>query len=121
MPGQEVFFEKKIGDRRVEVLKTYDAAYAREAFNEMDEVARAFLWKTLQIDENNAQDDVPSIQSEEGVSLLWETLLEESREDGNLLSFFLVNEAIGSLSKSLYVSPDWPSAEIYSQIIISKM
>jgi hypothetical protein len=116
-----VFFEKNIGDRRVEVLKTYDAAYAREAFNEMDEAARAFLWKALRVDETCEQGDIPSIQSEEGESLLWETLLEESREDGNLISFFLVNEAKGSISKSLYVSPDWPSAESYSQVVIGEM
>jgi hypothetical protein len=31
MPKQEVFFEQQIGERRIEVLKSYDQAYAREA------------------------------------------------------------------------------------------
>jgi hypothetical protein len=32
MPRQEVYFEQKTGERRVEVLKVYDRSYAREAF-----------------------------------------------------------------------------------------
>jgi hypothetical protein len=46
---------------------------------------------------------------------LWEELLEAAREDGSLLSFFVVNEATGSRSESLYVSPDWPSAEAFAR------
>jgi hypothetical protein len=42
-------------------------------------------------------------------------LLEHAREDGNLLSFFIVNETNGRHSESLYVSPDWPSAESYAK------
>ncbi len=37
MPQQEVFFEQTSAGRRIEVLKTYDASYAREAFDRMDE------------------------------------------------------------------------------------
>ena len=33
MPRQEVFFEQQTGNRRVEVLKTYDRTYAREVFS----------------------------------------------------------------------------------------
>ena len=39
MPQQEPFLEQIIGDRRIEVLKTYDQQYAREAFSNMDESA----------------------------------------------------------------------------------
>ena len=39
MPQQEVFFEQVTGDRRIQVLKTYDPAYAREVFDEMDDDA----------------------------------------------------------------------------------
>jgi hypothetical protein len=46
---------------------------------------------------------------------LWEELLEAAREDGNLLSFFVVNEAKGNVSESIYVSPDWPSAEAFAK------
>ena len=36
MPQQEVFFAQKIGERSIEVVKTYDEAFAREAFGNMD-------------------------------------------------------------------------------------
>jgi hypothetical protein len=42
-------------------------------------------------------------------------LLEAAREDGNLLSFFVLNEANGNVSESVYVSPDWPSAEAFAK------
>ena len=38
-----------------------------------------------------------------------------AREDGNLLSFFIVNQTKGGHTESLYVSPDWPSAEAFAQ------
>lgn len=44
MPQQEVFFEEVTGDRRIQVLKTYDSAYAREVFDEMDDDAQTILW-----------------------------------------------------------------------------
>jgi hypothetical protein len=119
MPQQELLFEKKVGDRHIEVLKTYDASCAREAFGNMDEAARAFLWKSLRIDGTYEQAEIPSMQSVDGEDFLWEELLEDSREDGNLLSFFLVTEAKGAFSKSLYVSSDWPSAEAYAQNLLA--
>ncbi|MGD0737369.1 MAG: hypothetical protein ABR976_19745 [Terracidiphilus sp.] len=119
MPQQELFFEQKIGGRRIEVLKTYDTACAREAFGNMDAVARAFLWKSLGIDGAYEQADIPPIQSGDGEDFLWEELLENSREDGNLHSFFLVTEAKGASSRSLYVSPDWPSAEAFAQNVLA--
>ena len=120
MPQQELFFEQTIGGRRIEILKTYDVAGAREAFDNMDGAARETLWKSLRIDENYLQADIPPIQSEAAADFLWDTMLEDSREDGNLLSFFLVNEAIGNQSRCVYVSPDWPSAEKYAQALIEK-
>ena len=41
--------------------------------------------------------------------------MEQAREDGNLLSFFIVNETVGPHRESLYVSPDWPSAEAFAK------
>jgi hypothetical protein len=120
MPQQELFFEQKIGDRHIEVMKTYDAVCAREAFVNMDGAARAFLLKSLRIDGTYEQADIPSMQSGEGEDFLWEELLEDSREDGNQLSFFLVTEAKGASSRCLYVSPDWPSAEAYAQNVLAR-
>lgn len=118
MPRQEVFFEQKIGERRIEVLKTYDQNCAREAFDNMDAAARAFLWKSLGIDEAYERADIPPIESEDGEDFLWDALLEDSREDGNLLSFFLVSEAKGTFSKNVFVSPDWLGAESYAQTFL---
>jgi hypothetical protein len=115
MPKQEKFFEQKVGDRRIVVLKTYDRSYAREAFSDMDESAQSYLWNSLGINEAYDATDVPSRHDPDGEDFLWEELLGAAREDGSLLSFFVVNEAEGSSTKSLYVSPDWPSAEAFAK------
>jgi hypothetical protein len=47
LPKQEVFFEQREGNRRVEVLKTYDRSYAREVFNSTGEEARKALAEAL--------------------------------------------------------------------------
>jgi hypothetical protein len=120
MPQQEVFFAQKIGERSVEVLRTYDAAFAREAFGNMDANARALLWKSLRIDDHE-QGDSPLIESGGGDDLLWDALLEDSREDGNLLSFFVVTEAKGKTQKSLYASSDRPSAKTYAQNLLGQL
>ncbi|HWG22444.1 MAG TPA: hypothetical protein VG225_18115 [Terracidiphilus sp.] len=117
MPRQQCFLQREFGNTRIEVLKTYDAACAREAFSGMDEAARRFLWNSLAIEE---EDEVPPFQSAEGEDVLWEALLDDSREDGNLLSFFLVAETTRASSKTVYVSPDWPSAENYAAAVIAK-
>jgi hypothetical protein len=114
MPQQEVFFEQMIEDRRLQVLKTYDQNYAREAFETMDEDAQAYLWKSLGIDEIYEPADVPLIHTQDGKDILWDELLASSREDGNQLSFFVVNEESGTASDSLYVAPDWPSARDFA-------
>ena len=115
-----MFLEEKTGDRRIEVLKTYDVSYAREAFEQMDETAHLLLWTSLGIEQNYDEDDVPSRKHPERDDFLWEELLDEAREDGNLLSFFVVNEINGTNSESLYVSPDWPSAEAFAKKRIEK-
>lgn len=115
MPQQETFFEQKTGDRRIEVLKTYDRSYAREAFGNMDQAAQTYLWTSLGIDDAYDSADIPPRHEPDGEDFLWEELLEAAREDGNLLSFFVVNEAKGARTESLYVSPDWPSAEAFAK------
>ncbi len=115
MPQQEIFFEHITGQRRIEVLKTYDRGYAREAFGNMDEAAQNYLWSTLRIDDTYEVTDVPTRGTSDGHDFLWEELLEAAREDGNVLSFFVVNDTDGAISESLYVSPDWPSAEAFAK------
>lgn len=104
-----------MSDGRIEVLKVHDRTYARESFKNMDEVALKFLWNSLGVNENYDAADVPSTDHPARGDFLWEELVDAAREDGNLLSFFVVNEQNGSVSTSLYVSPDWPSAEAFAK------
>ena len=120
MPGQETFFEQETGGRRVEVLKTYDQAYAREAFGSMDDEAQRRLWDVLKPEEIYDPAGLPRLGDPadvngEAEAFLWDELLEQAREDGNQLSFFVVSETNGSRSENLYVSPDWPSAEAFAK------
>ena len=117
MPKQEVFFEQSAAGTRIEVLKSYDQSYAREAFSGMDEVALQRLWETLKPEEIYDPAELPSISDSdgEGEAFLWDEMLEQAREDGSVLSFFIVNETAGGRSESLYVSPDWPSAEAFAK------
>jgi len=115
MPNQEVFFEQTSGNRHVEVRKIYDRNYAREAFLNMDEDAEAYLWHSLRFSEAYDAAEVPPPGDPAGEDFLWGELLDAAREDGNLLSFFVVNEGNGTASEPVYVSPDWPSAEAFAK------
>jgi hypothetical protein len=121
VPQQETYFEQAVGGRRVEVLKTYDQNYAREAFGGMDATAQAHLWSSLSVDENYEPTDIPTLGSLDSEDFLWEELLDAAREDGSVLSFFVVNENAGNTSKCLYVSPDWPSAEAYAKSRLARV
>ncbi len=117
MPKQEVFFEQQVGEHRVEVLKSYDQTYAREAFQNMNEQALKQLWNALKPEEIYDSASLPALNDPagEGEAFLWDELLEQAREDGPLLSFFIVNETNGMRSESLFVSPDWPNAEAFAK------
>jgi hypothetical protein len=123
MPQQEVFFEQTTGDRRIQVLKTYDPAYAREVFDEMEDGAQAILWKSLDIEQTYDEADLPSPISPDRADFLWDELMDSAREDvrldPSLRSFFVVNEICGAALQSLYVSADWPSAEDFAKNILA--
>jgi hypothetical protein len=126
MPKQEVFFEQQAGDKRIEVLKSYDQGYAREAFGNMDEGALQRLWETLKPEETYEPAGLPSLNDPadangEAEAFLWDELLDQAREDGPLLSFFIVNEIVGPRTESLYVSPDWQSAESFAKEQLSRL
>jgi hypothetical protein len=124
MPKQELFFEQTAGDRRIEVLKTYDKSYAREVFDRMDEEARGALARSLEFQENLAPEDIPDPNGIEYDDFLWEGLHDAAREDvrndPNLYSFFVVSEIGPAKNEDLYVSPDWPSAEAYAKLRITR-
>jgi hypothetical protein len=120
MPRQETFFEESKSGLRIEVLKSYDQGYAREAFRNMSAGAQQVLWRVLKPEQKYDAAGLPSLNDPtdvtgEAEAFMWDELLEQAREDGNLLSFFIVNEITGSRTESLYVSGDWPSAENFAK------
>jgi hypothetical protein len=119
MPQQELFFEQRAGDRRVEVLKTYDRSYAREVFRAIDSEARDALAAALELENNYESADIPDPDAPDYDDFLWDELLKAAREDvrndPNLYSFFVVSESRPAQSQDLYISPDWPSAEAFAK------
>jgi hypothetical protein len=116
MPAQELFFEQVIGSRRIEVLKTYDQQFAREAFDNMDEKAQMHLWNSLKPEDIYDPEGLPTLAgAEDRSAFLWDELIDQAREDWKTFSYFVVNESKADLTKSLYVSADWPSAEAFAK------
>lgn len=114
MRSQQTFLSRKIGASRVRVVKTYDAGFAREAFQEMDETALAHLAKTMAAEDLFDPEDAPQSPSEYA-DFLWGEVAESSRERDQISSFFVVTRASGDGRSLLYVSGDWPSAESYAK------
>ena len=115
MPQQEMVFEEKSNDLWIRVLKTYDHAFAKEAFNAMSETADAHLWASLGIEDLYDANDIPLTDDAVRRDFLWGEVEDAAREDGNLCSFFVVTEVRGDAQKYLYVAPDWPSAEAFAR------
>lgn len=120
MPQQELFFEQITAAGRIEVLKTYDQQFAREAFSNMDEAALQSLWDALKPEEIYDPANLPSLNDPNDVTgeaeaFLWDELVDQARERDNLFSFFVVNEVKSGRTENLYVSPDWPSAEAFAK------
>lgn len=118
MPRQELFFERKVGDRHIEVIKTYDVSYAREVFRSLDAAATSALADALKIAENYAPGDIPDVNGSDYEDFIWEELCEAAREDvrldPNLYSFFVVSETKGGKTEDRFISADWPSAEAFA-------
>jgi hypothetical protein len=108
MPRQQTFLELQLSDSTVSVLKSYDRHFAREVFEGMDETARGQLAAMLQIEDRSELASAPSDDD------VWEELVEQSREDWNRESFFIVQKTGLTAAENLYVSPDWPSAERFA-------
>jgi hypothetical protein len=113
MPSQETFASARLGDALIQVIKTYDEGFAREAFNQMDEVAIRFLGESLV---PNSASIVEPISASDGTDALWEEIQDGAREDWNTFSYFVVAETSqNGISKYLFVSSDWPTAERFMQ------
>ena len=117
MPQQETFFEQIIGDTRVQVLKSYDAAYAREAFSLMDAEALTFLGHSLQA-QGAVSSDLPSPGDPQFADSLWQEVEDGAREEWNSFSYFIVTEKKGPETVARFVSPDWPSAEAFAKTLL---
>ena len=117
MPKQETFLERQNGETKIEVLKSYDSGYAREAFRNMDDEALKQLWTVLEVEKTYDAADLPPLGQPDGAGedFLWDELLESAREYGQEVSFFIVNETRDKRSESVWVSPDWPSAESFAK------
>jgi Ni/Co efflux regulator RcnB len=112
MPKQESYLELKRGDDSVSVLKTYDIAFAKEAFDSMDQAALNTLALSLRLEENFEPADIPASDAVEYGDFLWDALIDSAREDGNVRSYFVVELRSPARGQRLiYVSGDWPSAE----------
>jgi hypothetical protein len=124
MPQQEVFFEERLGDRLIVVLKTYDRFYAREVFGKVDDVAMKSLAAALEIEKNYERNYMPASDGADYEDFLWEELsdasLEDVRQSPRLYSFFVVTENTAGKAKEIYISTDWPSAEAFAKSLISE-
>ncbi|NYF51070.1 hypothetical protein [Tunturiibacter gelidoferens] len=116
MPLQETYLEKPVNGGRALVIKSYDEKLAREAFESIGDDTLESIATALKLHDLFEEEDIPNAQSPEYRDFLWETLSDEAREDGHTKSFFIVvKEITGQLPAALYVSPDWPSAELFAQ------
>lgn len=116
MQLQETFLEKPVNGGRALVIKTYDEKLAHEAFESIGDDTLGSVAAALKLPDLFEEEDIPDAQSPEYREFLWEVLSDEAREDGHAKSFFVViKEISGQLPAALYVSPDWPSAELFAQ------
>lgn len=124
MPKQETFLVEEVNDIVVEVFKTYDTAYAREVFENVDDEARKSLAAALEIEKNFATEEIPDPAGQDYEDFLWDELseasLEDVRQSPKEYSFFIVTETIAGKSADVYISADWPSAEAFAKKQIAK-
>jgi hypothetical protein len=116
MPAEEIFLKLEQSGTVIRVLKTYDAAFAREAFEGMDSTALHFLGDSLALKEIYDASDIPPGDSPDYLDLIWEELLDRAREDGQVRSFFVVLvRSNDGHEKPLLVAGDWPTAEHFAK------
>jgi hypothetical protein len=113
MPIQETFLEREVNGRQLQVVKSYDSAFARDAFNHMEPMALDFLKSCLNLQSKYDPTELPLPSDPEFADVVWEEIEEGAREDWNTFSYFVVLLAANGTSQPLYVSPDWPSAEAF--------
>lgn len=119
MPKQEIFLRESIGPVTVEVIKTYDPAYAGEVFRAMEQGAKAALLEVLGVNKKYSPEDIPSSEGPTFDNFLWDELsecaLEDVREYPRKYSFFVVRVSKNGDVEDLFISPDWPGAEAFAR------
>jgi hypothetical protein len=119
MPRQETFLREAANGVEVEVLKTYDKSYAQEVFRGMSTEALEALAATLNLEGKYEVTDIPAPETTDYADFIWDEIcegaIEDVRQSPVLNSFFVVVETIAGKSEELYVSPDWPSAEVFAR------
>lgn len=111
MRQQETFFDEEENGHSVQVIKSYDAGFAKEAFLAMDDSALAFLGRSFDFEAKYDASGLPEPSDPNYADLLWDEMEEEAREDWKTFSYFVVI----SDKAPLFVSPDWPTAEAFVQ------
>jgi hypothetical protein len=117
MPRQETFLTVKDGDESVEVLKTYDETYAREAFSTMDDAALAHLAASLKPESIYEEGGIPKPGDDGYEDFIWDVMVDDAREDWKTFSYFVVTRSDGRKTEVLFVSGDWPTAEAYVKMM----
>ena len=92
MPHQETFLSLKNGDETVEVLKTYDEEYAREAFRTMDDEALAHLAASLKPESLYDESGIPKPGEDGYEDFIWDVMVDDAREDWKTFSIFCRHE-----------------------------
>ena len=113
MPQQETFLSVKNPDETIEVLKTYDQHFAKEAFRKMDDSALALLASSLNFESIYDPSGIPKPNDEGYEDFIWDVMVDEAREDWNSFSYFIVTKSHGRQTEELFVSGDWPTAQAY--------
>jgi hypothetical protein len=117
MPRQEIFLLVKDGDETIEVLKTYDQQFAKEAFRNMDDSALAHLASSLNLEAIYEPSGIPKPTDEGYEDFIWDVMVDEAREDWNSFSYFIVTKSRGRETEELFVSGDWPTAQSYVKLL----
>jgi len=119
MPRQETFLREAANGVEVEVLKTYDKSYAQEVFRGMSTEALEALAATLNLEGKYEVTDIPAPDATDYADFIWDDIcegaIEDVRQSPTLSSFFVVVETNAGKAEELYVSPDWPSAEVFAR------
>jgi len=119
MPRQETFLREAANGVEVEVLKTYDKSYAQEVFRGMSTEALEALAATLNLEGKYEITDIPAPDATDYADFIWDEIcegaIEDVRQSPTLSSFFVVVETNAGKAEELYVTPDWPSAEVFAR------